>query len=317
MILVIGACGQLGRELTLALKESYGKTAIIACDRLDAAIAKMTDVRYHKLDVTDKAQLQQLMENEKITQIYMLAALLSANAENDPILAWHVNMGGLLNVLELSVRYKVTKVFWPSSIAVFGPESPKENCPQDAFTIPTTVYGISKLSGEYWCRYYYEKFGLDVRSLRYPGLISYKALPGGGTTDYAVDIFYKAKAGKTFTCYLKADTTLPMMFMDDAIRATLKLMEAPKENISIRTSYNLAGVSFTPAELATEIGKQLPDFQIIYEPDFRQQIADSWPSSINDSPARKDWEWQAKFNTEQMVTVMLENVQVEDLVSLS
>jgi nucleoside-diphosphate-sugar epimerase len=310
-ILVIGACGQLGRELTLALKEKYGEKAIIACDRLEEANAKMTQVKYIRLDVTNKAHLELLIVDEKVTQIYMLAALLSASAESEPSMAWHVNMDGLLNVLELAVRYKVAKVFWPSSIAIFGPDSPKEYCSQDAFTIPTTVYGISKLSGEYWCRYYYEKFGLDVRSLRYPGLISYKALPGGGTTDYAVDIFYKAKARQKFSCFLKADTALPMMFMDDAIRATLELMGAPRENISIRTSYNLAAVSFTPSELAMEIKKMMPGFQIAYKPDFRQQIAESWPSSINDRLAREDWGWLPRFTMEEMVREMMENVQVE------
>ncbi|WP_432708130.1 NAD-dependent epimerase/dehydratase family protein [Pedobacter sp.] len=310
-ILIIGACGQLGRELTVALMERYGEEAIIACDRLEAGQAKMTQVRYIKADVTNKEQLQTLIENEKVTQIYLLAAMLSASGENAPSMAWHVNMDGLLNVLELSVIYKVQKVFWPSSIAVFGPESPKVSCPQEAFTIPTTVYGISKLSGEYWCRYYYEKFGLDVRSVRYPGLISYKAMPGGGTTDYAVDIFYKAKAGEKFNCFLKADTALPMMYMDDAIRATLELMEIPSANISIRTSYNLAAVSFTPSELAQEIKKVMPGFQISYQPDFRQQIAESWPSSINDKVAKDDWGWIPRYSRREIVTEMLKNVKID------
>ncbi|TKC10427.1 NAD-dependent epimerase/dehydratase family protein [Pedobacter polaris] len=310
-ILVIGACGQLGHELTVALKNKYGEKAIIACDRLEYAKANIKDVKYVKLDVMDKAYLQLVIVEERITQIYLLAAVLSASGEKDPGMAWQVNMNGLLNVLDLSVSYQVEKVFWPSSIAVFGPESPKEDCGQNAFTIPTTVYGISKLSGEYWCRYYFEKFGLDVRSLRYPGLISYKTLPGGGTTDYAVDIFYKAKAGEKYTCFLKSDTALPMMFMDDAVKATLDLMETQKENISIRTSYNLAAVSFTPSELATAIRKVEPNFEISYEPDFRQEIADGWPASINDNVAREDWGWLPRFGTDEIVNVMMENVKVE------
>ncbi|MBB2146798.1 NAD-dependent epimerase/dehydratase family protein [Pedobacter sp. LMG 31464] len=316
-ILVIGACGQLGRELTLALKEKYGKKAVIACDRLEPARAKVSEVKYIRLDVMNKAHLQLVMVDEKVTQVYLLAAMLSASGEKDPSMAWQVNMDGLLNVLELSVRYGIAKVFWPSSIAVFGPESPKINCGQHAFTIPTTVYGISKLSGEYWCRYYFEKFGLDVRSLRYPGLVSHKALPGGGTTDYAVDIFYKANAGEKFSCFLKPDTALPMMFMDDAVRATLELMDAPRDNISVRTSYNLSSVSFTPAELAAEIRKVERDFQIVYLPDFRQEIADSWPASINDDRAREDWGWSPRFGTVEIVKVMLENVNVEKVVEVS
>ncbi len=312
-ILVIGACGQLGAELTDALKEKYGKRAIVASDRLEPIKVKLGGVRYLRMDVTNKAQLQFIIQEEKITQIYHLAAMLSASGEKEPSMAWQVNMDGLLNVLELAVRYKVEKVFWPSSIAVFGPETPKFNTSQTAFTIPTTVYGISKLAGEYWCRYYFEKFGLDVRSLRYPGLISYKALPGGGTTDYAVDIFYKAKAGESFSCFLKPDTALPMMFMDDAVRATLELMEAPKEKISVRTSYNLAAVNFTPEELAEQIRKVADGFEIGYEPDFRQAIADSWPASINDRMAREDWGWKPRFGIKEIVKTMMENVKVESV----
>jgi nucleoside-diphosphate-sugar epimerase len=269
------------------------------------------------MDVMNKAQLQFVIQEEKVTQIYHLAAMLSASGEKEPSLAWQVNMDGLLNVLELSVRYKVEKVFWPSSIAVFGPETPKFNTSQTASTIPTTVYGISKLAGEHWCRYYFDKFGLDVRSLRYPGLISYKALPGGGTTDYAVDIFYKAKAGEKFNCFLKEGTALPMMFMDDAVRATLELMNAPKEKISVRTSYNLAAVSFMPEELAAEIGKIEPGFQIGYAPDFRQGIADGWPASINDRMAREDWGWKPRFGIKEIVETMMENVKVVKAEKLS
>lgn len=310
-ILVIGACGQLGRELTLALKEKYGKKAVIASDRLEPAKAKVKEVKYVRLDVTNRAHLQLVMVEEGITQVYLLAAVLSASGESDPAMVWQVNMDGLLNVLSLSVRYKVSKVFWPSSIAVFGPDSPKLNCPQDAFSVPSTVYGISKLSGEYWCNYYFEKFGLDVRSLRYPGLISYRAMPGGGTTDYAVDIFYKARAGERFSCFLKACARLPMMYMDDAVRATLELMEAPKKNISVRTSYNLSAVSFSPEELSAEIVKVEPGFQVSYAPDFRQAIAESWPGSIDDSRARNDWGWKHRFGLKELVGEMMENVQVD------
>lgn len=311
-ILVLGACGQLGSELVMALKVKFGKKNVTASDILPiGSRGTNMGVKYLPLNVTNKAHVMKVIADEKPTQVYHLAAMLSASGEKDPGQAWQVNMDGLLNVLEMCSRYKVEKVFWPSSIAVFGPESPKIACSQTAFTVPTTVYGISKLSGEYWCRYYFEKFGLDVRSLRYPGLISYKALPGGGTTDYAVDIFYKAKAGVKFSCFLKEDTPLPMMFMDDAVRATLELMEAPREKIKVRTSYNLAAVSFTPGQLADEIRKGCAGFQVSYAPDFRQTIADSWPASINDRQAREDWGWQHRFGISEIVREMMENVKVE------
>jgi nucleoside-diphosphate-sugar epimerase len=239
----------------------------------------------------------------------LLAALLSATAEKNPDFAWRLNMEGLFTILDLAKEGHVKKVFWPSSIAVFGPTTPANQTPQHTIMEPSTVYGISKQAGERWCEYYHHKFGVDVRSIRYPGLISYKSLPGGGTTDYAVDIFYKAKAQGNFTCFLKEDTELPMMFMDDAIRGTIELMQAPPEKIHIRSAYNLAGSSFTPAELSQTIQKHLPDFKISYAPDFRQEIADSWPNSIDDSFAKKDWGWKAQFNTEAMVEVMLKNVQ--------
>lgn len=309
-ILITGACGQLGRELVRELKLNYGKKSIVATDRLDVVEAKLSGVKYLRVDVTNKAQLQFVIQQEKITQIYHLAAVLSAKGEMDPAKAWQVNIDGLLNVLELSVRFKVQQVFWPSSIAVFGPDTPKVNTSQNAFTIPTTIYGISKLSGEYWCRYYFEKFGLDVRSLRYPGLISHRSLPGGGTTDYAVEIFYKAKAGQDYNCFLSAETPLPMMYMDDAVRATMELMKAPVANISIRSGYNLAAVTFTPQELAAEIKNIVPDFKVVYAPDFRQEIADSWPASINDRLAREDWGWQHRFGLKEIVEEMMEQVVV-------
>ena len=248
----------------------------------------------------DKEASAKLIHEEKITQIYHLAAILSASGEKNPIQAWDLNMGGLLSVLELAKEYKISKVFWPSSIAVFGPDTPKENTPQDAFKNPTTVYGISKLAGEHWCEYYFNKYGVDVRSLRYPGLIGYKSMAGGGTTDYAVDIFHKAINNENFTCFLKEDTYLPMMYMEDAVNATLQLMEAPAETIKIRTSYNISGMSFSPKEIYHCIKMHQPDFKIKYEPDFRQFIADSWPKSIDDSAAQNDWGWEAKFDLTKM-----------------
>jgi nucleoside-diphosphate-sugar epimerase len=246
-----------------------------------------------------------LIQEEKITQVYHLAAILSANGEKNPVQAWDINMRGLLNVLELAKEFKLDKVFWPSSIAVFGPNSPKTNTPQDAFKNPTTVYGISKLAGEHWCEYYFNTYGVDVRSLRFPGLIGYKSLPGGGTTDYAVDIYYKAVNKEPFTCFLQEDTALPMMYMEDAVQATLQLMAAPAADIHIRTSYNLAGMSFSPKEIAESIRSHYPEFNIQYAPDFRQKIADSWPSSINDDCARNDWGWKASFGLTEMTAEIL------------
>ncbi|PRY50833.1 L-threonine 3-dehydrogenase [Arcticibacter pallidicorallinus] len=309
-ILVIGACGQIGSELTSALRERYGNAQVIAGDRLSAGSHAGQAQPYVQLDVLDKAHLSQIVADENITQIYHLAAVLSATGEKEPQLAWQINMQGLLNVLDIAVSAGLEKVFWPSSIAVFGPDSPKKNCPQQAVTEPTTVYGISKCAGEYWCNYYHQKFGLDVRSLRFPGLISYLAAPGGGTTDYAVDIFHKAVETAEYECYLEADTPLPMMYMHDAIRATLELMDANAENIGVRTSYNLAGLSFTPAEIAQAIKKHIPGFRISYAPDFRQQIAESWPGSIDDSVARKDWGWKPKFDLEAMVEEMLKGMKI-------
>ncbi|WP_407430542.1 NAD-dependent epimerase/dehydratase family protein [Arcticibacter sp.] len=309
-ILVIGACGQIGSELTHALRERYGSAQVIAGDRLSAASHAGPGNPYVQLDVLDKALLSQIVAHEDISQIYHLAAVLSATGEKEPQLAWQINMQGLLNVLDVAVAAGVEKVFWPSSIAVFGPDSPKENCPQQAVTEPTTVYGISKCAGEYWCNYYHKKFGLDVRSLRFPGLISYLAAPGGGTTDYAVDIFHKAVETAEYVCYLEANTLLPMMYMSDAIRATMELMDANAENLTVRTSYNLAGLSFTPAEIAQAIAKRIPEFRIAYAPDFRQQIAESWPGSIDDHMAREDWGWKPEFDLEDMVDEMLRGIKI-------
>lgn len=309
-ILVIGACGQIGTELLVALRKRNGQDNVIAADIHPRGNVSPEIAPYFRLDVLDAEALESLIVDLKITQIYHLAAVLSAKGESNPTLAWDLNMNSLLSVLNLSVKHKVSKVFWPSSIAVFGPDSEKINCPQQGVMEPSTVYGISKAAGEQWCKYYFEKYGLDVRSLRYPGLISYTGAPGGGTTDYAVDIFHHAVKDLPYTCFLKEDTALPMMFMPDAINATLQLMDAPARNIKVRTAYNLGALSFTPAELEAEIKKLIPEFSVTYQPDFRQAIADSWPQSIDDSAARKDWEWQPVYNLKTMVSEMLENLSV-------
>jgi nucleoside-diphosphate-sugar epimerase len=308
-IIVIGSCGQIGTELVLALRSIYGNDAVVAADLRDECPAILANGPYIKMDILDREAVHSYIIEEKIDEVYLLAALLSATAEKNPDFAWKLNMEGLFTILDLAKEGHLKKIFWPSSIAVFGPTTPANQTPQHTVMEPSTVYGISKQAGERWCEYYFNKFGVDVRSIRYPGLISYKSLPGGGTTDYAVDIFYKAKAQGSFTCFLKEDTALPMMFMDDAIRATIELMQAPAEKINIRSAYNLAGSSFTPAELATSIQKHLPDFSISYEPDFRQAIADSWPNSIDDSYAQNEWGWKAEFDTDVMVKVMLDNVK--------
>ena len=308
-ILVIGASGQIGVELTLAFRKMYGNANVVASDlREENDLLKGTGP-YVSLDVMNKEMLHVQVIRQNITQIYLLAAILSATGEKNPNLAWSLNMQSLLNVLDIAREEKLHKVYWPSSIAVFGPTSPKQDCPQQTIIEPSTVYGISKYAGEFWCHYFNQRYGVDVRSLRYPGLISYKSEPGGGTTDYAVEIFYKALQEKKYQCFLKEDTYLPMMYMPDAIRATIELMEADAANISVRTSYNLSGMSFSPAGIAAEIKKHIPEFSISYKPDYRQPIAESWPQSIDDSVARHDWGWKQEFELEAMVKDMLANLK--------
>lgn len=310
-ILVIGASGQIGVELTLALRKIYGEANVIASDLREQNPLLQGTGPYVSLDVMNKEMLHVQVIRQGVTQIYLLAAILSATGEKNPGLAWHLNMQGLLNVLDIAREEKLHRVYWPSSIAVFGPTSPKKDCPQKTIIEPTTVYGISKYAGEFWCNYYFNKFGVDVRSLRYPGLISYKSAPGGGTTDYAVEIFHEALEEKHYTCFLQRDTYLPMMYMPDAIRATIELMEAPSENIRERTSYNLSAISFSPEEIAAEIKKHLPEFRMTYAPDYRQTIANSWPQSIDDSVARQDWGWTHEYDLAAMTKDMLENLAVE------
>jgi len=308
-ILVIGASGQIGVELTLALRKLYGNANVVASDlREENPLLKGTGP-YVSLDVMNKEMLHVQVIRQGITQIYLLAAILSATGEKNPALAWNLNMQSLLNVLDIAKEEKLTKVYWPSSIAVFGPTSPKQNCPQKTIIEPSTVYGISKYAGEFWCNYYFNKYGVDVRSLRYPGLISYKSAPGGGTTDYAVEIYLEALEHKKYECFLEEDTYLPMMYMPDAIRATIELMEAPAEKINIRTSYNVGAMSFSPKEIALAIQQHIPDFNISYAPDYRQQIANSWPQSIDDSVAIADWGWKPEYDLAKMTADMLQNLQ--------
>jgi nucleoside-diphosphate-sugar epimerase len=307
-ILVIGASGQIGVELTLALRKIYGAANVIASDLREENPLLHGTGPYVSMDVMNKEMLHVQVIRQGVTQIYLLAAILSATGEKNPNLAWHLNMQGLLNVLDIAREEKLAKVYWPSSIAVFGPTSPKKDCPQKTIIEPTTVYGISKYAGEFWCNYFFNKFGVDVRSLRYPGLISYKSAPGGGTTDYAVEIFHEALESQRYSCFLEKDTYLPMMYMPDAIRATIELMEAPAEKISTRTSYNISGMSFSPAEIATEIKKNIPGFEMSYAPDYRQAIANSWPQSIDDSVARHDWGWKPEYDLARMTGDMLENL---------
>ncbi len=306
-ILIIGASGQLGSELTQGLWNLYGMENIIATDIKDPE-GILAKGNFEILDVLKQKNLFELIQKNNITQIYHLAALLSATGEKNPKFAWHLNMDGLIHVLDAAVEYNIEKVYWPSSIAVFGPNTPMDMTPQDTTMDPTTIYGISKQAGERWCDWYFRNKGVDVRSLRYPGLIGYKSQPGGGTTDYAVDIFFKALQDKKYECFLKADTYLPMMYMDDAVKATLDLMEAPKEKIKIRSSYNVSAMSFSPQEITAEIKKHIPNFEITYNPDFRQAIADSWPNSIDDSRARADWGWENKFGLKEMTEDILTNL---------
>ena len=302
--LVIGAAGQIGTELVSELRSKRGIDNVIAADlRVDNLSSP-----FYELDVTNEAALLDLVVSEGVTEVYHLVAILSATGEKAPKTAWELNMKTLLNVLDLAKEGIIQRVFWPSSIAVFGPSTPREKAPQYTVMDPNTVYGISKSAGELWCQYYFENYGVDVRSIRYPGLISWKTMPGGGTTDYAIEIFHSARKGIDFCSFLAPDTRLPMMYMDDAVRATIEIMEAKQESIKIRTSYNLSGVDFTPRELFNEIKKIFPEFKITFKPDSRQKIADSWPGSIDDSEAKSDWNWKHRFDTKSIVKLMSENI---------
>jgi len=313
VILVLGASGQIGVELTQKLRILYGNKNVIASDIREGDQKMMDSGPFEIVDATDKETILTIIKKYKVTQVYLLAAMLSATAEQQPKKAWDLNMNSLLNVLDLAKNKYIKQIYWPSSIAVFGPKTPKENTPQNTVMQPSTVYGISKVAGEFWCNYYHEKFGVDVRSLRYPGVISWKSKPGGGTTDYAVDIFFNAIEKGSYQCFLSEKTRLPMMYMDDAVKATIQLMQTDTENVKNRTGYNLAAISFTPEEIALEIKKHIPDFTISYQPDFRQEIANTWPESIDDSEARTDWNWQHKFDLSTMTEDILQNLKNKSL----
>jgi nucleoside-diphosphate-sugar epimerase len=304
-ILIIGSNGQIGLELAENLRLKYGSENVVCSDvrKMDNQIEP-----FEIVDVLDKDALLGIVQKYSITQVYLLAALLSATAEKNPKFAWDLNMNGLFHVLDMAKEGIIKKIYWPSSIAVFGPTTPRVNTPQYTVMEPNTIYGISKQAGERYCEYYHQKYGVDVRSIRYPGLIGWKSAPGGGTTDYAVHIYHEALKNKSYECFLSATTALPMMYMPDAIRATIELMEAPPASVKIRSSYNLGGISFNPEEIAASIRKYIPDFTISYNPDFRQAIADSWPQSIDDSEARKDWGWKPAYDLDGMTKVMLENL---------
>ncbi len=308
-ILIIGACGQIGTELTQKLRSIYGNENVIASDIRKLNNDIVNNGIFEVVNALDYNQIEHLVEQYQITDVYLMAALLSATAEKNPAFAWDLNMNSLFHVLNLAKAKKIKKIFWPSSIAVFGPTTPRENTPQYTIMEPTTVYGISKQTGERWCEYYHHIYGVDVRSIRYPGLISWSTEPGGGTTDYAVDIYHKALKDHKYECFLSSATALPMMYMDDAIRATVEIMQATSGQIKIRSSYNLSGISFTPKDIATEIKKHIPDFTITYKPDFRQKIADSWPASIDDTFARVDWNWKHNYDLAFMTVEMLENLK--------
>ncbi|WP_158994087.1 NAD-dependent epimerase/dehydratase family protein [Mucilaginibacter sp. L196] len=312
IILVIGAAGQIGTELTATLRQEYGRENVIAADK-----KIQSDFGGIELDVLDTMKLRQVILDLEVTQIYLLAAMLSATGEQHPGTAWKLNVQSLLSILEIAKEFELDRVFWPSSIAVFGPGSPKYNCPQQTRIEPNTVYGISKRAGEHWCQYYFEKFGVDVRSLRFPGLISYSTPPGGGTTDYAIEIFHHALENQSYNCFLTEDNCLPMMYMPDAIRAIMELMNAPKEKIGIRTSYNIAGMSFAPCDIAAAIRVHIPEFKVIYEPDFRNSIANSWPASIKDDQARKDWNWKPEYGLKAMTKDMLQQLSNNKRISIS
>jgi nucleoside-diphosphate-sugar epimerase len=308
-ILIIGAGGQIGVELTLALRKLYGNDNVVASDLKEAHPLLKDNGPYEILNVMDSRATHELVKKEGITQIYLLAALLSATGEKAPHKAWEINMQSLLHILDMGVQEKLTKIYWPSSIAIFGPTTPTEQTPQQTIIEPRTVYGVSKYAGELWCQYYNQRWGLDVRSLRYPGLISWKSEPGGGTTDYAVEIYHEALKNKKYTCFLSENTYLPMMYMDDAIRGTIELMESPVEKMKTRMAYNLSAMSFSPKEIAAAIQKHIPDFTINYAPDFRQAIADGWPKSIDDSVARADWGWKHDFDLDRMTADMLQHLK--------
>ena len=306
-ILVIGSSGQIGTDLCLSLERIYGAENII-CSDLNPPKEKNHRKNFIKLDVLDNEMLTKKVKEENISEIYLLAASLSALAEKNVLISWELNMNSLINVLELARKKIIKKIFWPSSIAVFGPDSPKLNTPQNTILNPSSIYGITKLAGEKLCKYYYDKFDVDVRSLRLPGLIGWRSLAGGGTTDYAVEIFYYALKNNDYTCFLSKETILPMMYMDDAIEAIIKIMTTKKENIKIRTSYNISAVSFTPKELEKQIKIYFPNFSVKFKPDYRQKIADSWPDSIDDQEAKADWGWKAKFNLEKLTSEMFKNL---------
>lgn len=308
-ILIIGACGQIGTELTAKLREIHGVDNVIASDINTRKLDLVNSGPFEIIDAKNFNAIKDCCKNHNIDTVYLMAALLSATGEKYPMEAWDLNMNSLFHVLNLAKGGSIKKIFWPSSIAVFGPTTPRENTPQHTICEPTTVYGITKQVGERWCEYYNNKYGVDVRSIRYPGIISHKAMPGGGTTDYAVEIYHEAIKNGSYECFLSENTSLPMMFMEDAIKATIDLMEAPSEQLTIRSAYNLSAISFTPKDIFESIKSHLPDFEITYKPDFRQAIADSWPSSIDDSVARKDWNWKESFNLEAMTTVMLKELK--------
>ena len=310
-ILILGACGQIGTELTLALRQKYGNESVVASDIRRSDLAELQDGPFEILDASDAAALRAVCERYNVHTVYHLVAMLSATGEKFPMKAWDLNMQSLLHVLELAREGVIQKIFWPSSIAVFGPTTPKDHAPQQTIMEPSTVYGISKLAGERWCEYYFNKYGVDVRSIRYPGLISWKSQPGGGTTDYAVEIYYKALEEGRYTSFLSEHRALPMMYMDDAIRATIELTEAPAELVKVRNSYNLAGISFDPATIAASIAGHIEGFEMDCVPDFRENIAASWPASIDDSAAQADWNWTPKYDLEAMTAAMLGNLKVK------
>ena len=315
-ILIIGSSGQIGTSLVINLREIYGNDNVIAADIRPSSNEVMDSGPFEELDILNEQLLRKIVKKYRINQVYLLAALLSATAEKDIEFGWKLNIRSHSHVLDLAKDGLIKKIFWPSSIAVFGPTTPKENTPQYTIMEPNTVYGISKQAGERWNEYYFNKFGVDIRSLRYPGLVGWRAKAGGGTTDYAVNIFHQAIKNKQYESFLSENTRLPMMYMPDAIRATIELMEAPFERVKIRSSYNLAGISFTPEEIAAEVSKHIPNFEMSYNPDFRQKIADSWPSSVDDSHAKKDWGWKVEYDLEKLTSDMIKNLKNQYKITL-